>query len=92
MTGSTRALAPPAPTLLRDIVESRGFTLADTIVIAVNALVFYIVNSMQSMQSEMNENVRARALAAHDEREALARQVEAPMAEIRQIRDALRKD
>ncbi len=151
------ALAPPAPTLLRNIVESRGFTDAVTIVIAVNAVtlgletwplamqtagpvplalntlalwiftveiglklwlyrgrffrdawnvfdflivavawvpttgpfsvlrivrvlnlfIALIVNSMQSMQSETNDHVRAEALVAHDEREALARRIEA---------------
>jgi uncharacterized coiled-coil DUF342 family protein len=46
---------------------------------------------MQSMQTETNENVRAEALAAHDEREALSQQIEALTDEIRQVREALRR-
>jgi len=57
-----------------------------------NLFIALIVNSMQSMQSETNDNVRVHALAAHDEREALSRQIEALTAEIRQIRETLRKD
>ena len=57
-----------------------------------NLFIALIVNSMQSMQSETNDHVRAEALAAHDEREALSRQVEALTMEIRQMRELLRKD
>jgi voltage-gated sodium channel len=57
-----------------------------------NLFIALIVNSMQSMQAETNESVHAEALAAHDEREVLSRQIEALSAEIRQIREALRKD
>jgi len=57
-----------------------------------NLFIALIVNSMQSMQSETTDHVRAEALAAHDEREALSRQIEALTAEMRQIREALRKD
>lgn len=57
-----------------------------------NLFIALIVNSMQSMQSETNDHVRAEALAAHDEREALSRQIDALTAEMRQIREALRKD
>ena len=57
-----------------------------------NLFIALIVNSMQSMQSETNDNVRAEALAAHGEREALSHQIEALTAEVRQMRDALRKD
>lgn len=57
-----------------------------------NLFIALIVNSMQSMQSETNDNVRVHALAAHDEREALSRQIEALTAEIRQIRNTLGKD
>jgi voltage-gated sodium channel len=56
-----------------------------------NLFIALIVNSMQSMQMETNENVRAEALAAHDEREALSRQIEALTDEIRQVREALRR-
>ena len=48
--------------------------------------------TLQSMQAETKESVRVEALAAHDEREALARQLELLTAEIRQIRESLRKD
>ena len=57
-----------------------------------NLFIALIVNSMQSMQSETNENVRAQAQVAHDEREALSRQIEALTVEIRQVREALRRD
>ena len=57
-----------------------------------NLFIALIVNSMQSMQSETNDNVRAEALAAHDEREALSRQIAALTDEIRQVRETLRKD
>ena len=57
-----------------------------------NLFIALIVNSMQSMQAEMNENVRAEALTAHDEREALSRQIEALTNEIREVREALRRD
>jgi voltage-gated sodium channel len=57
-----------------------------------NLFIALIVNSMQSMQSETNEHVRAEALAAHDEREALSRQIEALIAEVRQMRETMRKD
>jgi voltage-gated sodium channel len=54
-----------------------------------NLFIALIVNSMQSMQTETNEKVRAEALVAHDEREALSRQIGSLTAEIRQIREAL---
>ena len=57
-----------------------------------NLFIALIVNSMQSMQAETNENVRAQALAAHDEREALSRQIDALTDEIRQVREALNRD
>ncbi|HSM32022.1 MAG TPA: hypothetical protein VK854_15085 [Woeseiaceae bacterium] len=38
------------------------------------------------------DRVKAEALAAHDEREVLSRQIEMLTAEIRQIREALRKE
>jgi voltage-gated sodium channel len=56
-----------------------------------NLFIALIVNSMQSMQAETKDSVHAEALAAHDEREVLSRQIEALSAEIRQIREALRK-
>jgi voltage-gated sodium channel len=57
-----------------------------------NLFIALIVNSMQSMQAETNDNVRAEALAAHDEREALSRQIEALTEEIRQVRQAFHRD
>ena len=56
-----------------------------------NLFIALIVNSMQSMQMETNENVRAEALPAHDEREVLSRQIEALTDEMRQVREALRR-
>ena len=56
-----------------------------------NLFIALIVNSMQSMQAEMNENVRAEALTAHDEREALSRKIGALTDEIREVREALRR-
>ena len=56
-----------------------------------NLFIALIVNSMQSMQMETNENVRAEALAAHDEREALSRKIGALTDEIREVREALRR-
>ena len=89
MNGSTGALAPPAPTLLKNLVESRGFALAVTIVIAINAVTLGLETWPLAMQTETNEKVRAEALVAHDEREALSRQIGSLTAEIRQIREAL---
>ncbi len=57
-----------------------------------NLFIALIVNSMQTMQVETNEHVKAEALAAHEEREVLSRQIRALTAEIRQIREALRKE
>ncbi len=57
-----------------------------------NLFIALIVNSMQSMQAETKESARAEALAAHDEREGLARQLELLTMEIRQIRESLRRD
>ena len=54
-----------------------------------NLFIALIVNSMQSLQSQNNETVRAEAALAHDEREALSQQLDTLTAEIRQIREAV---
>jgi voltage-gated sodium channel len=56
-----------------------------------NLFIALIVNSMQSLHSETNKSVRAEAEIAHDEREALARQVEALTDEVRRMRTALER-
>ena len=55
-----------------------------------NLFIALIVNSMQSLQAENNKSVREEAALAHDEREALLRQLELLTAEVRQIRDVVR--
>ena len=55
-----------------------------------NLFIALIVNSMQSLQSQSNETVRTEAALAHDEREALSRQLDVLTAEIRQVREAVR--
>ena len=55
-----------------------------------NLFIALIVNSMQSMQAETNESVRMDAELAHDEGEALSRQIADLTAEVRQMRGELR--
>ena len=55
-----------------------------------NLFIALIVNSMQSLQSETRESMEAEAAVAHDEREALAQQIEVLTTEIRQMRKAIR--
>jgi voltage-gated sodium channel len=54
-----------------------------------NLFIALIVNSMQNLQSETQETVRAEAVVAHDEREALARQLEALTTEVGALRKRL---
>lgn len=54
-----------------------------------NLFIALIVNSMQSVHTEVNEGIRANAELAHDEREALGRQLEQLTAEVRRLRDAV---
>jgi voltage-gated sodium channel len=56
-----------------------------------NLFIALIVNSMQSLQSETTDSVRSEAAIAHDEREALARQVSALTEEVRRMRAALER-
>ncbi len=57
-----------------------------------NLFIALIVNSMQSLQAETNESVRADAELAHDEREALSHQIAELTAEVRKIRGELSKE
>ena len=66
------------------------FIVATTFTV-LNLFIALIVNSMQSLHSETTESVRAEAEIAHDEREALSRQVEALTDEVRRMRAALER-
>ena len=55
-----------------------------------NLFIALIVNSMQSLQSETSETVRAEAEIAHDERELLLQRIEALTEEVQLMRDAIR--
>jgi voltage-gated sodium channel len=57
-----------------------------------NLFIALIVNSMQSLQSATHDSVRAEAAIAHDEREALARQVDTLTEEVRKMRAALERN
>jgi voltage-gated sodium channel len=56
-----------------------------------NLFIALMVNSMQTLQSRSQETIRAEAVVAHDEREALARQLEALTAEVGALRRRLEK-
>ena len=56
-----------------------------------NLFIALIVNSMQTLQSRSQESIRAEAVVAHDEREALARQLEALTTEVVALRRRLEK-
>ncbi len=66
------------------------FIIATTFTV-LNLFIALMVNSMQSLHSETNESVREQAEIAHDERLALARQVEVLTEEVRRMRLALDK-
>jgi voltage-gated sodium channel len=51
LTWTAGALAPPAPTPLRNFLESRGFTFAVTIVIAINAVTLGLETWPLAMQT-----------------------------------------
>jgi len=57
-----------------------------------NLFIALIVNSMQTLQSRTQDTVRAEAVVAHDEREALARQIEALTAEVGALRRRLERN
>lgn len=56
-----------------------------------NLFIALIVNSMQTLQSRTQESLRAEAVVAHDEREALARQLEALTNEVGALRQRLER-
>ena len=56
-----------------------------------NLFIALIVNSMQTLQSETQESLRAEAVVAHDEREALGRQLETLTAEVTALRRRLER-
>ncbi len=55
-----------------------------------NLFIALIVNSMQSLQAETNNSLRAEAVVAHDERELLLQRIEALADEIRQLQHTMR--
>ena len=55
-----------------------------------NLFIALMVNSMQSLQSEASETIRATAEIAHDERELLLRRIEALTEEVRLMRETVR--
>ena len=57
-----------------------------------NLFIALIVNSMQTLQSRAQESMQAEAVVAHDEREALARQLQALTDEVGALRRRLEKD
>ena len=57
-----------------------------------NLFIALIVNSMQSLQAETKEELRAEASLAHNEREQLLRHVDALSEEVRRLRLSLRAD
>jgi voltage-gated sodium channel len=57
-----------------------------------NLFIALIVNSMQSLQAETNQALRAEAVVAHDEREALLDRIEVLTGEIRKLRESVRRD
>ena len=54
-----------------------------------NLFIALIVNSMQALQSETDARLEADAGIAHEEREALSRQITALAEEIREMRKAM---
>jgi len=57
-----------------------------------NLFIALIVNSMQSLQAETKDTVRAEAVVAHDERELLLHRIEALTHEVRHLRSSIRAD
>jgi voltage-gated sodium channel len=57
-----------------------------------NLFIALIVNSMQTLQTRSQETIRAEAVVAHDEREALARQLDALTTEVVALRRRLERD
>ena len=57
-----------------------------------NLFIALIVNSMQSLQAETKDTLRAEAVVAHDEREMLLHRIEALTDEVRHLRHSIRAD
>lgn len=56
-----------------------------------NLFIALVVNSMQSLQDQSTEAMRAEASVAHDEREGLLIRLEELSREVRALRDDIRK-
>ena len=56
-----------------------------------NLFIALIVNSMQSLQSETRDDIRSEAAVAHDEREALMNQLDTLTAEVKRLREMVRR-
>ncbi len=56
-----------------------------------NLFIALIVNSMQSLQSETRDDIRSEAAMAHDEREALMRQLDTLTVEVKRLREMVRR-
>ena len=52
-----------------------------------NLFIALIVNSMQSLQAETKDEIRAEASMAHDEREQLLQRIDSLADEIRKLRE-----
>ena len=57
-----------------------------------NLFIALIVNSMQSLQAETKDTLRAEAVVAHDERELLLQRIETLTGEVRQLRASIRTE
>lgn len=55
-----------------------------------NLFIALIVNSMQSLQAQTNDSLRAEAVVAHDEREVLLQRIEALTHEVRHLRNSIK--
>lgn len=56
-----------------------------------NLFIALMVNSMQSLQPDIQDSLRAEAVVAHDERELLLQRIEALTEEVRMVRDTVRR-
>jgi voltage-gated sodium channel len=57
-----------------------------------NLFIALIVNSVQLLQAETNQSLRAEAVVAHGEREVLLERIEGLAREVRQFRESVRRD
>lgn len=83
-------IAFPQPASLTPTALVRGIVVTSFTVL--NLLIALIVNSMQSLQAETNQTLRAEAVVAHDEREVLLDRIELLAREVRQLRESVRRD